>query len=165
MTNFKDEHYIKVYDELGSSHFCKGSDEQLREWGHSEESIRDIKISCVKGEIDWYKTGVKTYNMLIDASQEPVEQETNKFKRWFIYYWYNDWVRALVILNPLTYALILLGLLYLGMPEEYGTTVFSILIFVGWVSAAGFNDYNTLNRIGLDCYRKPLKNTKKNGDL
>lgn len=59
-----DEHYIEVYDKIGHERFCKGSDEKLREWGNSEERIRQIKIDCVKHDLEWCKKGIDTYKML-----------------------------------------------------------------------------------------------------
>ena len=86
-----------------------------------------------------------------------MEIETNKFKRFIIRYWYNDWVRMLVLLNPFFY----LGggyvLFILGVPEEYIGNISIGSWFIGMAALMLFNDYNTLNRIGLDCYRNPLK--------
>jgi len=44
------EAYIKTFHELGSSFFCKAEDKQLREWGHSPETIKELRIKTVH---DW----------------------------------------------------------------------------------------------------------------
>lgn len=59
-----DEQYIEMYNKLGSSYFCKGSDEKLKEWGNSDEEIRKIKIDSVKFHLDWYKNGIEVYKMM-----------------------------------------------------------------------------------------------------
>lgn len=59
-----DKQYIEVYDKIGHKYFCKGSDNKLREWGNSEEKIRQIKINCVKHDLEWSKQGINTYKLL-----------------------------------------------------------------------------------------------------
>ena len=59
-----DEQYIILYDKLGSKYFGKGDDEQLREWGNSEERIREIKIQSVECHLNFYNRGVEAYKLL-----------------------------------------------------------------------------------------------------
>lgn len=59
-----DEQYIEVYNKLGNKHYSKGSDQELKEWGNSDERIREIKIECVKSELKWHKKGIETYKLL-----------------------------------------------------------------------------------------------------
>jgi hypothetical protein len=59
-----DEKYIEIYNKLGCEEFGKGNDQQLREWGNSEEDIIKMKIACVKGRLEWYKTGIHFYKLL-----------------------------------------------------------------------------------------------------
>ena len=59
-----DEKYIEVYDKLGCKEFGKGDDQQLRDWGNSEDRIREIKIECVKSRLELYKTGIECYKFM-----------------------------------------------------------------------------------------------------
>ena len=59
-----DDAYVELYDKIGHEHFGKGSDEQLAEWGHDEETIRCIKIDSVKFELDWHSKGIDMYKKL-----------------------------------------------------------------------------------------------------
>ena len=59
-----DEQLIEIYDHYGASFFGKGDDKQLKEWGNSEEKIREIKIECVNFKLNWNKEGVEMYKLL-----------------------------------------------------------------------------------------------------
>lgn len=59
-----DEKYIEIYDKLGCEEFGKGDDQQLKEWGNSDDRIREIKTESVKGRLEWYKTGIECYKLL-----------------------------------------------------------------------------------------------------
>ncbi len=59
-----EEQYIEIYDKFGHKLFGHGSDQQLKEWGNTDEEIRQKKIGAVKGELDFHKTGIKIYKSL-----------------------------------------------------------------------------------------------------
>lgn len=59
-----DELLIEIYDHYGSSFFCKGDDVQLKEWGNSDERIKEIKIECVKSRLNWDKEGIEMYKLM-----------------------------------------------------------------------------------------------------
>ena len=59
-----EEKYIELYDKLGCEEFAKGSDEQLMEWGNSQERIREIKIECIKGRLKWHEKGIECYKFI-----------------------------------------------------------------------------------------------------
>lgn len=59
-----DEILIKVYDEFGHKYFAKGSDEELKEWGNSDEKIREIKVHSVRCLLDFNKDGIKAYELI-----------------------------------------------------------------------------------------------------
>jgi len=59
-----DEKLIEIYDHYGASFFGKGDDKQLKEWGNSDERIREIKIKCVKCKLNWNKEGIEVYKLL-----------------------------------------------------------------------------------------------------
>lgn len=59
-----DEQLIEIYDHYGASFFGKGDDKQLKEWGNSDERIREIKIECVKFILNWNKKGIEMYKLL-----------------------------------------------------------------------------------------------------
>ena len=75
----EDEKYIQTYDKIGHKHFGKGSDKQLREWGNSEERIREIKIQCVKDHLKFYKRGIDLYKTLCDIENKENEMEKLSF--------------------------------------------------------------------------------------
>ncbi len=60
----KDQQYIEVYDILGNERFCIGSDQQLRDWGNTEEEIQQIKIKNIKGALHFYEPGIEIYKIL-----------------------------------------------------------------------------------------------------
>lgn len=59
-----EEQYIQTYDKIGHAYFCKGSDESLRNWGHTEEGIKQIKIKAVKNFLEINENGVRLYKVL-----------------------------------------------------------------------------------------------------
>lgn len=82
-------------------------------------------------------------------------QETNKFKRAWIWFWYND-ITRICIITGLPIIPILLLCCYLFGTGEYlrGVAMFSYCFFVGWAFLD--NDYSNLRKIGLDEYRRKL---------
>jgi hypothetical protein len=66
----KDKDYIETYDRMGHKFFSKGSDEQLREWGHSEKSIIDIKIRSVRSTFEVYARGIELYKTLLQVAEK-----------------------------------------------------------------------------------------------
>ena len=60
----KDEKYIEIYNKKGNKFFGKGDDEQLKEWGNSEDEIRQIKINCVKSKLKLGEGEIETYKMM-----------------------------------------------------------------------------------------------------
>jgi glycerol-3-phosphate cytidylyltransferase-like family protein len=59
-----DKKYIEIYNKLGCEEFGKGDDQQLKDWGNSEEDIRKMKIECVKTRLELYKTGIDCYKLM-----------------------------------------------------------------------------------------------------
>jgi hypothetical protein len=56
--------YIEAFDKLGCEYFSVGSDEQLRAWGHSEESILEIKQRCVDSILRINQRPLKLFKVL-----------------------------------------------------------------------------------------------------
>lgn len=56
--------YIQVFDMIGHDSFLTGSDDQLKEWGNSEEKIRVIKVNSVKGILNFHEEGIECYKEL-----------------------------------------------------------------------------------------------------
>jgi hypothetical protein len=83
-------------------------------------------------------------------------EEKNKFKRAFIWIWYND-VFRLICMMGVPVLPVFISMVVLGFPIELVKTVtavlYVLLIGVLWL----FNDYSNLRRIGMDEYRKRLK--------
>lgn len=89
----------------------------------------------------------------------------SKWKKAWIWFWYNDITRICLIIIPL-YNIALIPLLYfLGIrdPELMKVImvgIWGILFTWGMID----NDYSNLRKIGLDEYRNPLpKKEKPNG--
>lgn len=85
-----------------------------------------------------------------------MKQETNKLKRLWIWFWYNDFTRLFIIMLP-SYFVILVPLLHIfGLPDEYMLDTILTIYMVVLMWAFCDNDYSNLHRIGLDEYRKKL---------
>lgn len=83
--------------------------------------------------------------------------ETNKFKRAWIWFWYNNITRLLLLVGlPIAPAI---GIAYyLGIRDGEvmrGIAMFTYMLFVGWGILD--NDYSNLRGIGLDEHRSKLK--------
>lgn len=81
--------------------------------------------------------------------------ETNKFKRAWIWLWYNDATRLLILLGLPIVPVLAISIFLFG-PGEYLRTVATItyIVFVGWTILD--NDYTNLRRIGMNEYRKKI---------
>lgn len=79
------------------------------------------------------------------------------FKRFWISFWYNDVTRMIGVLGGLHLLPTLVLLAYLSVDGETIQTLLAIQYLAVFAWAMVDNDYNNLNKIGLDCYRKPLK--------
>lgn len=86
----------------------------------------------------------------------------SKLEKIWILFWYNDITRLFLVLIP-TYFIILVPLLKLFnfSDELLGRILLLTYIFI-LMLAGHFNDYSNLRKIGLDEYRKPLKEENKN---
>jgi len=82
-------------------------------------------------------------------------EETNRLKRFWIWLWYNDATRLLIILGvPVIPVVVLAGVLF-GPGEYLRPVAMSAYVFTfGWAFID--NDYSNLRRIGMDEYRKKL---------
>ena len=83
------------------------------------------------------------------------KQETRKFVRAWIWFWYNDVTRLAVLLGvpAILAAVVLAGLGVDGEARKNGVLATYVAFFM-W--ALLDSDYSQLNRIGLTVYRRPL---------
>ncbi|MNR71337.1 hypothetical protein D3C71_19520 [compost metagenome] len=83
--------------------------------------------------------------------------ERRKLVRAWIWFWYNDLTRLLLVLSGGHLALTGPLLWLLGLREEALRTgvIAAYVVVVVW--ALLDNDYTNLHRIGLDTQRRPLK--------
>lgn len=84
-------------------------------------------------------------------------QETNKLKRAWIRFWYNDITRLLFVLLPGHYLFTLPILVYFGVDGEIikSFAMFSyVLVFCAGMC---FSDYTNLHRIGRDTNGNPWR--------
>jgi hypothetical protein len=83
--------------------------------------------------------------------------EKNRLKRAWIWFWFNDMTRFLLVLIPSYFALLIPILLYLGIQGEALRKALSLTYGLVLLWAMADNDYTKLKRIGLDVNRRPLK--------
>ena len=81
--------------------------------------------------------------------------ETNKFKRAWLWIWYNDITRLCVLLGLPVLPVIMVCYLAFG-PGEYLRTVAGVAYIGFFVWALIDNDYSNLRRIGMNEYRKKI---------
>jgi len=81
--------------------------------------------------------------------------ETNKFKRAWIWIWYNDITRICVIIGLPVIPVVAEAAIMFG-PGEYLRTVAGMAYAFFCVWALIDNDYSNLRRIGMNEYRKKI---------
>lgn len=86
-----------------------------------------------------------------------MKQETNRLIRAWIWFWYNDVTRFLGVMCGLHLLFTVLPMIYFGIPKETIQNIALFQYFVIFAWAIIDNNYNNLNRIGLDAYRRTLK--------
>lgn len=81
--------------------------------------------------------------------------ETNKFKRAWIWFWYNDITRICILMGlPIIPVVFTVGVIF-GFDEYLrGVAMFAYTFTFGW--ALLDNDYSNLRRIGMNEYRKKI---------
>lgn len=81
--------------------------------------------------------------------------ETNKFKRAWIWFWYNDITRMCILMGlPIIPVVLAVGFIF-GFGEYLrGVAMFTYAFTFGW--ALLDNDYSNLRRIGMNEYRKKI---------
>ena len=88
-------------------------------------------------------------------------QEARRLHRAWIWFWFNDWTRLLVV-GLGGHLLLFIPVLYVfGVQgEALRSAAMGLYIAVfGWAMVD--NDYTQLHKIGLDVYRRPLNNADK----
>lgn len=81
--------------------------------------------------------------------------ETNKFKRAWIWFWYNDYTRFAVLLGLPVIPVVLLTAYVFGSGEYLlNVAILTYTLLFGW--GVCDNNYSNLRRIGLDEYRRKL---------
>lgn len=87
------------------------------------------------------------------------KQETNKLKRFGIWFWYNSYTRMFCVLLPIPSIILITLLIYLGLPGVYGANLL-ITSYLGLLLFSMYdNDYSKLEKIGRDTNgRKKDKN-------
>jgi hypothetical protein len=84
-------------------------------------------------------------------------EEKNRLKRAWIWFWYNNTTRFLLILFPSYFAVVIPALMYLGIEGEALRHTTSFIYLMGILWAMLDNDYSNLERIGLTVDRRPLR--------
>ncbi len=92
--------------------------------------------------------------------KEEYPEETNRYKRAWIWLWYNDITRIICMMGIPVLPFVIL-MVVLGVPGEAIRFIAGLL----YVSMIGvmliFNNYSNLRRIGMDEHRNPLKDKEK----
>jgi len=82
--------------------------------------------------------------------------EKNKFKRAWIWLWYNDITRLCVLFGLPVVPVLLFAIIIFGLCEYLRTL--AVLTYVGFfVWALIDNDYSNLRKIGMDEYRRKIQ--------
>lgn len=79
-------------------------------------------------------------------------------KKCWIWFWYSDITRLLVVLVPSYFIILIPILLYCGVQGETLRQTLTFTYIGVFMFAMMDNDYGNLNKIGLDVNRKKLKN-------
>ena len=83
------------------------------------------------------------------------DMEKNKFKRAWIWIWYNDITRIFVLLGlPVIPILIIVSTIFGDGEYLRVVAVVTYVVFFGW--ALIDNNYSNLRRIGMNEYRKKI---------
>lgn len=97
-------------------------------------------------------------NNQTDSRNPPLETRT--LVRAWIWFWYSDTTRILLVLLG-GHLLVTGPLLYLiGVPESIFSKALGAVYLFGFLLAGLDNDYSNLRRIGLNEYRKPLRSPR-----
>lgn len=83
--------------------------------------------------------------------------EKNPLKRAWVWFWYSDTTRFVLILCGGHLLLLVPLLAYVGVDGEARRMAAMGAYLVGIVLAMRDNDYTNLHRIGLDVNRRPLR--------
>lgn len=86
-----------------------------------------------------------------------VPQETNRLVRAWIWFWYNDVTRFLLILLPGHFIITLPILMYFEVSGEFAKNFAIFSYMLGIVFAMCDNDYTNLHRIGLTTDRRKMR--------
>lgn len=88
-------------------------------------------------------------------------KKISTIKKWWIWFWYNDLTRFLFVMFPLYFIILIPLLIWAGVSEDLFRIILTMIYVSVWAWAIIDNDYSNLRKIGLDEYRKPLKNKLK----
>lgn len=89
------------------------------------------------------------------------QSESRLWVRAWIWFWYNNTTRCLVVLFPSYFVLIIPALLQLELSDEAFRRTLALVYFAVFAWAVRDNNYANLERIGLDVERRPLKTASK----
>jgi len=91
-------------------------------------------------------------------------KKISKIKRWWIWFWYNDITRFLFVMFPFYFVVLIPLLIWIGVPKEIIKNILIVIYITVWCWAIIDNDYSNLRKIGLDEYRRLLKNKNKENE-
>jgi len=81
--------------------------------------------------------------------------ETNKFKRAWIWFWYNNFTRICIVMGLPVLPVVVITYFIFGTTNNLRTVALvTYSIFLVW--ALIDNDYSNLRRIGMNEYRRKL---------
>jgi len=91
-----------------------------------------------------------------------VAQESNKFKRAWIWFWFNNWTRILCMIGiPLLPLVCVVGTIFGWGEYLKGVALITYSALMAWMFLD--NDYSNLRRIGMNEHRENITNNNPTG--
>jgi hypothetical protein len=90
-----------------------------------------------------------------------MKPETNPYKRAWIWFWYNDATRIILVIGGGLALFVFLVAAALGVKRDLALDLSMFVYFGCFCWALADNDYTNLYRIGLDVNRRPLPKLKR----
>jgi hypothetical protein len=86
-----------------------------------------------------------------------MKSETRWLVRAWIWFWYNNTTRFLVVLFPSYFVIVVPLLQFLGLEGEAFRRTLALVYLAVFAWAVKDNNYSNLERIGLNVDRRPLE--------
>jgi len=89
------------------------------------------------------------------------DKKITKIKKYWIWFWYNEWTRIFIVMIPSYFIFLIPLLMWLDINEKIFRLILCITYVFIFCWAILDNDFSNLRKIDMDEYRRPLKNKEK----